>query len=240
MLEKKNPKLRLENYSKIFTQLGLVLALFIVYVVIEHKSFDKSYENLGEVIMTMDMEEIPPITLIAQPEPPKPEPIPPPKEVLIVDNSEDIKEDIFETTEIDEEDAILDIDSVEEVTDYEPIIEDVPFHVIEDAPVFPGCKGDKEALKACFNRKMQLHFGRKFNADLPNKLGLSAGKKRLIMLFTIDKTGLITDVQVRAPHPRLEKEAERIVSLLPKMTPGMQRGIPVGVKYTLPMRIDVE
>jgi protein TonB len=239
MHEKKHPKLRLENYSKIFTQLGLVLALFIVYVVMEHKTFEKTYEDLGEAVMTADLEEIPPITMVAQPELPKPKPILP-KEILIVDNSEDIKEDIFETTETEEDEGIFDIDAVEEVTDYEPIVEDVPFHIIEDAPIFPGCKGDQEALKACFNRKMQQHFGKKFDADLPNKLGLSAGKKRLIMLFKIDKTGDIVDVRVRAPHPKLEKEAKRIVSLLPRMKPGMQRGKPVGVKYTLPMRIDVE
>ena len=62
----------------------------------------------------------------------------------------------------------------------------------------------------------------------------------MIMLFKIDKTGKIIDIRIKAPHPKLQKEAERIIQLLPKMKPGMQRGRPVGVKYTLPMRIDVE
>lgn len=87
---------------------------------------------------------------------------------------------------------------------------------------------------------MQKHFVRKFNADLPSTLGLSPGKKRIIMLFKIDKNGEIVDIQARAPHPKLQKEAIRIVKLLPKMIPGKQRGNPVGVKYTLPMRVDVE
>ncbi|MDA8762380.1 energy transducer TonB [Flavobacteriaceae bacterium] len=43
-----------------------------------------------------------------------------------------------------------------------------------------------------------------------------------------------------APHPKLQKEAIRIIKLLPKMKPGRQRGKAVGVKYTLPMRIEVE
>jgi protein TonB len=38
----------------------------------------------------------------------------------------------------------------------------------------------------------------------------------------------------------LQKEATRIIKKLPKMKPGKQRGKAVGVKYTLPMRIDVE
>lgn len=87
---------------------------------------------------------------------------------------------------------------------------------------------------------MQKHFSRKFDADLPNKLGLSPGKKRLIMLFKIDKTGNIVDIRAKAPHPSLQKEAVRIVKLLPQMIPGKQQGRAVGVKYTLPMRIEVE
>ena len=120
------------------------------------------------------------------------------------------------------------------------MVEDVPFTIIEDVPVFPGCKGNKKELKSCFNKKMQQHFGRKFNADLPNDLGMSPGKKRIIMLFKINKVGDIVDIRAKAPHPRLEKEAIRIIKLLPKMKPGRQRGKAVGVKYTLPMRIEVE
>jgi len=44
----------------------------------------------------------------------------------------------------------------------------------------------------------------------------------------------------RGPHARLEKEAIRVVELLPDMTPGKQRGRPVGVKYTLPITLVVE
>ena len=87
---------------------------------------------------------------------------------------------------------------------------------------------------------MQRHFGKKFDTDLPNELGLSPGRKRIIMLFKIDRTGNIVDIIAKAPHPRLTAEAIRIIKLLPRMKPGRQRGKPVGVKYTLPMRIDVE
>ena len=60
------------------------------------------------------------------------------------------------------------------------------------------------------------------------------------MQFKISKTGSITDVRARGPHARLEKEAVRVVKLLPKMIPGKQRGRPVGVKYTLPVTLLVE
>jgi protein TonB len=240
MQVKKNPKFRLENYSKIFMQLGLVLALFVVYVALEQKTYDKSIAaDLGDVSM-VDMEQMDiPITKVKEPEVPKQKPVIP-DEPEVVEDDEDIIETIVSTTEVDETTEIIDVDTIREEDDPDPIVEDVDFMIIEDVPVFPGCEGNNDELKACFNKKMQKHFIKKFDADLPNELGLPSGKKRMIMLFKIDATGEIIDIRVKAPHPKLEKEAERIINLLPKMKPGKQRGRPVGVKYTLPVRIDVE
>ncbi len=236
---KKNPKFNLENYSKLFMQIGLVLALFIAYVAVEKKTFDKHFNNLGSVAMTIDFDEEPPIT--KRPEPKIPEMKKPviPDEPKVVDDEEDIEEDILDTTEADE-DTEIKIDDIKEEDIIEDIIEDVPFISIEQVPVFPGCTGTNDELKACFNKKMQKHFAKKFDSDLPNELGLTPGRKRVIMLFKIDHTGNIIDIRTKAPHPKLQKEAARIIKLLPKMKPGKQRGKAVGVKYTLPMRIDVE
>lgn len=236
---KKNPKSNLENYSKIFMQIGLVLALFITYVAIEKKTFDKQYGDLGDIDMNADMEEEIPITERVEPVKPKTPPPPTPEKIEVVEDEKEVEETVIETTETDETEAV-EVEEIEEVEEVEEVIEDVPFTIIEDVPVFPGCKGNKAALKKCFNKKMQQHFARKFDGDLPNELGLSSGRKRLIMLFKIDRNGDIVDIRAKAPHPRLQKEAIRIIKLLPKMKPGRQRGKPVGVKYTLPMRIDVE
>ncbi|MFY0602561.1 MAG: energy transducer TonB [Flavobacteriaceae bacterium] len=236
---KKNPKSNLENYSKIFMQIGLVLALFITYVAIEKKTFDKQYADLGDANMNADMEEDIPITERIEPVKPKTPPPPTPEKIEVVEDEKEVEETVIESTETDETEAV-EVEEIEEVEEVEEVIEDVSFMVIEDVPVFPGCKGNKAALKKCFNKKMQKHFQRKFDAELPNELGLSSGKKRLIMLFKIDRQGNIVDIRAKAPHPRLQKEAIRIIKLLPKMKPGRQRGKPVGVKYTLPMRIDVE
>ena len=236
---KKNPKSNLENYTKLFWQLGLVLALFVTYVAIEQKTYDRVYADLGDVNMNADMEEEIPITERIEPEVPKTPPPPTPEKIEVVEDEKEVEETVIESTETDETEAV-EVEEIVEVAEVEEIIEDVPFTIIEDVPVFPGCTGSKNELKACFNRQMQKHFARKFDADLPNALGLAPGKKRLIMLFKIDKNGEIVDVRAKAPHPRLQDEAIRIIKLLPKMKPGRQRGKAVGVKYTLPMRIDVE
>ena len=49
----------------------------------------------------------------------------------------------------------------------------------------------------------------------------------------------VVGVRARAPHPRLVKEATRIVNLLPKMKPGMQLGKAVVVPYSLPIIFQV-
>jgi protein TonB len=237
MENKKNPKVTLDNYSKIFIQLGLVLALFISYVVIEKKSF-RQYKVLQGVSMNQDIDEEPPIIKPRELETPKTEPPVLPEKIEVVDD-DDVNETVIQFKVPDETEA-LEMANIEEVDEPVEVIEDVPFTIIEDVPVFPGCKGSKKELKSCFNKKMQKHFQRKFNADLPNDLGMSPGKKRIIMLFKIDKVGNIVDIRAKAPHPKLQKEAIRIINLLPKMKPGRQRGKAVGVKYTLPMRIEVE
>ena len=113
----------------------------------------------------------------------------------------------------------------------------VPFSIIDKIPTFPGCE---ENDKKCFNRNMQLHFANNFNTDLPNQLGLTSGKKRLIMMFMIDKNGEVTKIKVKSPAPELSEEAERVIDMLPTFTAGEHQGKPVSVKYTLPVRIDVK
>ena len=54
------------------------------------------------------------------------------------------------------------------------------------------------------------------------------------------KQGKIAEVRARAPHPRLEQEAARVVNKLPKMQPGKQRGKPVGVVYSLPITFQIQ
>lgn len=236
---KKNPKSNLENYSKIFMQLGLVLALFVAYIAIEKKTFDKKFGDLGVVTMNADMEEETPITERVEPEKPKAPPPPTPEKIEVVEDEEEVEETIIETTETDETEAV-EVEEIEEVEEEEEIIEDVPFTMIEEAPVFPGCKGNKDQLKKCFSKKVQRHYSRKFDADLPNELGIAPGRKRILMQFLIDENGNITEIKSKAPHPRLQKEVERVLKLLPKMIPGKQRGRKVPVRYSFRVRLDVE
>ena len=109
-----------------------------------------------------------------------------------------------------------------------------PFHIVEQAPVFPGCRGRAKALKKCFIKKMRSHVGSKFDAGLFESLELSPGPKRMLMMFNIDENGVVSDINIKAPHPKLAEEGKRVLKLLPKFMPAKSRGKPVGVSYTLP------
>jgi protein TonB len=54
-------------------------------------------------------------------------------------------------------------------------------------------------------------------------------------MFVIDSKGYASGVRSRGPDKILEKEAERIIGLLPKMQPGKQRGKAVKVSYAIPI-----
>jgi len=118
--------------------------------------------------------------------------------------------------------------------------EDVPFAVIDEVPIFPGCEGTKDELRTCLQEKITAQVNSNFNTDLAKNLGLTSGLKRIFVMFKIDKGGNITDVKSRAPHQKLADEAIRVINLLPKMVPGKQNGDVVSVKYSLPIAFKVE
>ena len=60
---------------------------------------------------------------------------------------------------------------------------------------------------------------------------------RVMVGFTVAETGKIKDVRtLQSDEASLNQEAERIVSEMPDWIPGKQRGRPVPVKYTVPIR----
>jgi len=236
---KKNPKADVKRNGSIYFAVGLLLMLIITYSTINYKSYDKSDIDIGLVINEMDDEEEVPITEQIKTPPPPPPPPAAPEVIEIVEDEAEIEETVIESTETDQDEEIVEVEDIE-VEEIEEDIE-VPFAFIENVPVFPGCEKEKgnNAKKKCMSTKIAKFVNKKFNVDLAGDLGLS-GRQTIRVLFKIDKNGNVTNVQSRAPHPRLAKEAERVIKLLPKMKPGKQRGKAVTVSYTLPIIFQVE
>ncbi|WNH14333.1 energy transducer TonB [Thalassobellus suaedae] len=212
--------------------------LFLTNYAINYKTYDKSDIDIGQLNLDeLDEEEIPITEQLLAPPPPPPPPAAP-EVIEIVEDEVEVEETVIESTEVDQETEIVEVEQVE-VSEVEEDI-DVPFSVIENVPVFPGCeKGSNTEKRDCMSKKIAQFVNKKFNTDLASDLGLS-GRQRINVIFKIDKTGAITGIRARAPHPGLEKEAARVIGLLPKMKPGKQRGKPVNVPYSLPIIFQVQ
>ncbi len=243
MLVKKSQEARLSIYSTLFFQLGLLLSLFVVYIGIEWKSFDRTIEDLAVVIIQEEEAPNIPITERIMEVKPPPPPPPAPEVIEIVANEKEIIETVLESTETDESEFIkvdMKLEEIQEIVEEEIIEKDIPFAIIEEPPVYPGCTGTKEEKKKCLQDQITNLVSKNYRTELSQELGLAPGKKKVYVIFKIDKTGKITNIKARGPHARLEKEAIRVVELIPPMTPGKQRSIPVSVTYTLPITLLVQ
>jgi len=117
---------------------------------------------------------------------------------------------------------------------------DVPFGVINQVPVFPGCEGGSAIeQRQCMSKKIAQHVNKNFNTDLASNLNLT-GRQRINTMFKIDANGHVVDVRSRAPHPDLKAEAIRVIKTLPKFAPGEQNGKKVNVLYSLPIIFQVQ
>ena len=242
---KKNPSVDPKRNSSLYFLVGLTAVLMLTYVSIELKSEDPRVEveklEIADNMMGEDEEVIltmPPTQRLPPPPPPAPEVI------QIVDNKQVIEDKKIETTEVDENKAVV-VNTAssygEEGGTAEEIDEEVPFAVIEDVPVFPGCEGvAKNKRLDCFMEQMAKHI--KKNQQYPERAMEDGIQGRVSVLFVIDKDGGISNVQVRGPKggELLEKEAQRVIEKLPKFKPGMQRGKPVRVKYSQPITFKLQ
>ena len=237
MEPKKNPKADLKQWSGVYFLAGLAFMLFLSWQAVEWKSYDRDL-SLDTLNVGDDLDEDIPITELLTPPPPPPPPPPAPEVIEVIEDEADVEETIIESTDDKFDEEIVEIEEIEEAGE---IIDDVPFAVIENVPIYPGCEsaGNNAAKKKCMSSKIQKFVQKKFNTDLASDLGLE-GIQQIYVQFKIDKTGNITNVQARAPHPKLKQEAIKTIKALPKMTPGKQRGQAVGVLYSLPIRFQIE
>ena len=239
---KKNPKVSINAWSNVFFLFGLAVMLFVSWRAIEHKSYGTKDTGQHTLNVQDNLEMDIPITELMKPPPPPP---PPPAAALpqvieVVEDTEEVEETVFASTEADQDQEIIEIENIEEVEEVEEVIY-VPFAVIEDVPIYPGCEdlSSNEARKQCMADHVMAFVQKHFSTELAGELGLE-GRQRIMVQFKIDQKGDVTNVRARAPHPSLQEEAIKVIESLPKMIPGKQRGKPVGVLYALPILFVVE
>lgn len=116
------------------------------------------------------------------------------------------------------------------------------FQVLDEVPVFPGCgvKPDNDSKKKCMSKAIEKHIEKKFRVQLDEDLDLPGGRYAIYVMFKLDKSGNIVDIDARAPHVKLKEEAIRIIKLLPKIKAGQVKGKPVIIPFSIPIYFTVE
>jgi len=226
---KKSPKADLRNNSSLYFVLGLAIVMLLVFIAFEWKTYDETTDyDISLNVEDMLDEEVPLTEQIKTPPPPPPPAAP--EVIEVVEDEEEVEETVIESTETSQEEEIIEVDDVQ--VEEDDLDVDVPFAVIEDVPIFPGCEGASDK-RACFNEMMQKHIIKNFRyPEIAQEMGVQG---RVNVMFTIQKDGSIGNIRYRGPDKNLEAEALRIIEKLPRMTPGKQRGRAVRVPFSIPI-----
>ena len=217
---KKNPEVDLEKKRSLFLVAGYVVALAVVLTAFEWKTYDRSASDLGKLVLDDLEEEIIPITEQEIKPPPPPPPPPPAPEIEIVEDDVEIEDEVeIMDVEADQETIIEEVEVVEEESN-EPDF----FTIVEDMPSFPG--GDAALLK---------YIGE--NVEYPPIAKENGITGVVYVSYIVDKDGSVKGVKVvLGADPFLDKKAARVVRGLKGYKPGKQRGKPVPVQFTIPIR----
>ncbi|WP_343795081.1 energy transducer TonB [Gaetbulibacter jejuensis] len=133
------------------------------------------------------------------------------------------------------------IEVEEQMEDEEDVTDIVVGMIINSHPQFPNTpdslsiQGQKEYL----NKQLREFIEKNFDIENAKKAGLS-GKQRIHVQFTIDEQGTTKDIKVRSPHPYFDKEATRVMKLLPQFIPAKQRDKNIASVYYLPIIFDIK
>lgn len=229
MEAKKSPKADLENKKTLFLQIGLVIALVLCLLAFNWTTGqrdDSVFDNMTE--QAIEEEQIPVTEEIP------PEQAPPP-DVTVTDLFEIVQDDVVLTTDVSFDDDETTEDKVVEI--YAPVslqaeeeaTEEEVFVIVEDMPKFKG--GDINKFREWVQKRVRY----------PEIAAENSIQGRVYVTFVVETSGLVSNVSVtRSVDALLDNAAKEAVEASPKWEPGMQRGRPVRVRYSIPIIFQLE
>ncbi len=228
---RKTEKADLENKRSLFTQIGLIVVLAIVLLAFEWKQYERAklelnvrdnVEVIEEVIIQTEQE-------VAKP----PAPTPPPQTTIleIVDDDVTIDDEIMIDAESDENtqmDEYVAPPPSAVAVEEEEIEEAEIFTVVEESPSFPG------------GEEARIRFLQE-NIEYPQMARESGIQGTVYMTFVVEPSGSVSAVRVlRGIGGGCDEEAVRVIQKMPKWNPGKQRGKPVRVQFTMPIKFTLQ
>lgn len=226
METKKNVKYDLERRRPLFFGIGMIISISLTItafewrteidpIVIPPEIEDDYWYVIDDVHITKH--EIPELPKVTKTEI---------KKIDLTQIVEAVKEEpVFEEPEIE-------MGDIEEliVANNPPttIVDEAPFEVVEQMPEFPG--GEMELMKL---------LGK--NIKYPRMAKNIGVQGRVYVQFVVEKDGSLTDIEIiKGIGSGCDKEALRVMNLVPNFNPGKQRGKPVRVKMVIPINFKLQ
>ena len=223
---KKSAKVNLEQHSFTWLLMGFVIVFAVTFAVVEFTTFEqkeKKEKKAQQQALDIPIDILAPFTI------PEKKVVPPPPEakkivdiIEIVEDEAEIEES--ELVSIEEMGEVVEISDNANIVVEEVIEEEQVFQVVEQQPEFPG--GMKALMKYLQDNISYPRISRDNNSQ-----------GRSFIRFVVNADGSIEGVEVlkSSGDIYLDKEAQRVVSGMPKWSPGKQAGKPVRVFFTLPV-----
>ena len=220
---RKIPKSDLERKKSYLFQIGMIIALVAVMTAFEYRSYDKSNIILSRDTFHEIPDDLVPVTVH------KKKQLPPPAPKIQINNVEGLQEDLGDFTF----DALANEDTP--VPDYFPtkvkeeiMPDDIPIHIPEVMPEFPG---GFPAMYAFLREHVKY-------PAYAREVGFQG---TVFLRFVVEKDGSITNVEIlRGVGGGCDEEAIRVVKSMPDWSPGTQMGRPVRVIYNLPVKFTLQ
>ena len=222
---KKTERASMDNKRFLFTEIGMIIALLIVWGAFSYTSREKKVATLEADQTVVEVEDMVPIT---EETPPPPEAAPKipilSDQIDIVDDNIKVDDSMFQNIE-DSNEGFEIMDYIESAPEEETIEEEaIPFQLVEEKPSFNG--GDANEFSKWVNSRLVY-------PEIAKENGVQG---RVTLQFTVNADGTVSNVKVlRGVDSSLDKEAVRVVSNSPKWKPGKQRDRAVKVTYTFPV-----
>lgn len=224
METRKYPIADIDKGRVIFFELGLITALLIIFVAFNWRAIPKYTPIDNYNVEKKFTEEIVPIT---EQKTPPPKLVKPNTAILInvVKNNTETDEDIEINVEANEETEIQEyVHEIQYTIEEEERVEEEIFVIVESMPEYPG---GIAALYQYINEQIKYPATAK-------EIGIQG---RVFVTFVIETDGSVSSVEVlRGIGGGCDEEAVRVVQSMPRWKPGKQRGIPVRVRYNLPVK----
>jgi protein TonB len=222
MKAKKNFKKDITHYRVIFFQIGIIISLSIILLAFEWKTYENNEIMIVSAAATQIDSEIIIYTKQDLPKPPQMKIT----EIKTTSNDDIEVDDVVDLLNI--ENGKNDLNAIVPVEIVDDPIADIDTFVLipEITPQFPG------GFQAMYEYiKDNLKY-----TDIAKKANITG---TIYIEFTVEKDGRLTDVHVvRGIGGGLDEEAVRVIESMPKWEPARQGGIPVKVKYQIPINFN--